>query len=77
MLPSFVCSSFTVLVGWPLAVVVLSFGRGDLWDGVHQLEGDCSVDLLYSKKRFSVKRLRVECCPFAYQVYRSLDIVDG
>ena len=63
MLPGFVSSSFAVLVGWPLVVVFLSPVSGALWDGVHQLEGDCHVHPLYSEQRFPVKRLSVEWAP--------------
>ena len=55
MLPGFVGSSFAVLVGWPLEVAFLVGVCFALWDGVHQLEGDCPTDLIDAMKRVPVE----------------------
>ena len=63
MLCCFVGPPFPVLVGWSLVVVFLFFSWFTLWDGFHEFEGDCPVNLLDADERFSVEGESVESGP--------------
>ena len=75
MLLCFLGQPFTVLVRWSLVVVSLFSVGFALWDGVHELKGDCPINLIDAMERFPVEGGRAEGRPVTDQVNLSFDVV--